>query len=306
MSEMIQAIQLGPDGAALHERPLRAPSPADAVVRVTHTSLNAGEVRPPDAPRANGWDFAGILEQPGPSGLPAGARVCGFSGAREAWAERVVVPADAIAPVPEGVPSEVAAALPVAAGTALAMVDAAGGALVGTRALVTGVTGGVGGFAVPLARLAGCRVTAHVRQPEQVEHARAQGADEVLVGEIGQAGPFALVASAVGGPLLTAALRCLEPDGTAVVVGHAGGPEIAYGPLIGKGRAHLVGLNLYAHSAVVPPRRWLGRLLEVVAAGRLSVEPVDLGDWSTMDEAITRFRDRGFMGKGVVRIGSST
>lgn len=305
MTRTVNAIHFGPAGAPIGTRELRPPGPADVVVRVTHTSLNAGEIRPPNAPRANGWDLAGLIEDPGPSGLGVGVRVCGFSAAREAWAEQVVLPATAIAPIPDEVSSETAASLPVAAGTALAMVDAAGGGLVGTRALVLGATGGVGGFAVPLARLAGCRVTALVRSETQVDHVRALGAEDVLVGEIGDAGPFAFVAAPVGGPLLSQALGSLEPDGTAVVVGHGGGPEIAYGPLIGRGRARLVGLNLYAHSEVVPPRRWLTRLLALVAQGRLKPDVVDLGDWTNLDAAIARLKARDFMGKGVVRIVAS-
>ncbi|MEO0603482.1 MAG: alcohol dehydrogenase, partial [Myxococcota bacterium] len=144
MSETVRAVVFSAEGATLAPRALRSPGPDEVVVRVTHTSLNAGEVRPPPAPRANGWDFAGVVDDPGSSDLGVGDRVCGFSRAREAWAEKVVVPAHDVAPIPDGVSSDVAAALPVAAGTALAMVDAAGGALLGTKALVLGTTGGVG------------------------------------------------------------------------------------------------------------------------------------------------------------------
>lgn len=304
MSETTRGIRFGADGAVIESRALRDPGPADVVVRVTHTSLNAGEVREPPTPRANGWDIAGTLEHAGPSGLPVGSRVVGFSADREGWAEKVVLPADAVAPIPDPVSSAAAAALPVAAGTALAMVDAAVSGLVGERALVTGATGGVGGFAVQLARLAGCHVTAQVRRDDQIEGVRALGADEVVVtdGDLGSVGPFALVAAAVGGPTLTSALGRLEADGTAVVVSGTGGVDTAFGALIGKGRAHLVGLNLYAYSSVVPARRWLGRLLRLVAARRLAVNPVDLGDWTTMDDAIAKLRGRTFMGKGVVRI----
>ncbi|MEM6927296.1 MAG: zinc-binding dehydrogenase [Myxococcota bacterium] len=303
MSETVRAVVFSAEGLTLAPRALRPPGPDDVVVRVTHTSLNAGEVRPPPAPRANGWDFAGTIDDPGSSDLEAGQRVCGFSRAREAWAEKVVVPARDLAPIPDGVSSDIAAALPVAAGTALAMVDAAGGALVGSRALVLGTTGGVGSFAVRLAHRAGCAVTAHVRRDDQVAYARSLGADEVVVGDIGDAGPFAVVASAVGGPTLTSALGRLESDGTAVVVGGAGGAEVGFMPLIGRGRAHLVGLNLYAHSDVVPPRRWLARLLRLVAADQLEVDPVDLGDWTGLDGAIERFRQRAFLGKGILAIG---
>ena len=99
-----------------------------------------------------------------------------------AWAERVVVPTHALAELPDKVTFSQAATFPVAGLTALYAL-AKGGPLLGRRVLVTGATGGVGDFAVQLARLAGAHVTASARRADQVAGLRQLGAHEVTVGD---------------------------------------------------------------------------------------------------------------------------
>ncbi|MBX2802640.1 MAG: zinc-binding dehydrogenase [Myxococcales bacterium] len=308
MEVKIRAVSLGPEGPTIVQRALRQPGPDEIVMRVQRFSLNAGECHPPAAPRFNGWDVAGVVEQAANAGgPPVGARVVGFCRAREGWAERVVMPISDVAALPDEVSVEVAAALPVAAGTALATIDAAGGGLLGSKVLVSGVTGGVGGFATQLARAAGCHVTALVRRSEQVAYAEGLGAHEVVVttdgSELAGHGPFRLVSTAVGGSLLTASLACLSHDGVAVIYASAGGGEAHFGSLIGKGRATLRGVNLYAVSQVEPPSHWLARLLHLVVAGKLAAEVVDLGSWETLASGIEKLRSRGYHGKGIVSVG---
>src|SRR4030095_12295790 len=98
-------------------------------------------------------------------GPRAGARVVGFLP-EGAWAERVAVPTHALAELPEKVTVSQAATLPVAGLTALHAL-ARGGLLLGRRVLVTGATGGVGDFAVQLARLARAPVAARARRAAQ-------------------------------------------------------------------------------------------------------------------------------------------
>ena len=310
MSSTVRAVLTDPESTVvLGERSLRAPGANEAVVRVRCLSLNRGElgiaVRKP-AGTAIGWDIAGELEtSPDPERLPVGTRVVGFSRAQEGWAERTVLPISDLAPIPDGVSFEQAAALPVAAGTALLSLDAMPANLLGRAVLITGVTGGVGGYAVALARLAGAEVTAQVRRDEQVEYARKLGADAVVVSPNGDnlGGPYELVVDGVGGTLLDRALTTLTADGLAVSYGITdGAPPVQAATLMGKGRASLRGFNLYASSDETPPAKWLARLLSLVERDRLRGELVERGSWSQIQQAAADLLARRFTGKAVLRV----
>lgn len=311
----IRSIVTDPETAGavkLGEREL-IDDPSKVLVRVACFSLNRGELRfakgkPPGS--AIGWDVVGEVERAAVVGGPSvGERVVGFVRAADGWAEQVQLPVDDVAVVPAGVDPETAAALPVAAGTALAAVDAALGPLLGQRVLVTGVTGGVGGFAVQLARAAGAHVVAQVRRQEQVAYAESVlGADAVVVTSDGaglsELAPFRHVIDGVGGPLLVAAIDRLDADGVAVSYGETAGPtiELPLRSLFGKGRAHVRGLNLFAYSAKVPPSGWLTRLMTLVERGALSVDIGRRGAWADIGEHAVALNERQFQGKAVVTV----
>ena len=300
-----------PGSVKLGTRDLRSPRPEEALVRVEHFSLNRGELRlagskPPGSPI--GWDIAGSIETPARlGGPPQGTRVVAFSRAMEGWAELCPIPLADLSPLPDEVDMAQAATLPVAGGTALSCLDRAS-RLLGSRVLVTGVTGGVGMFGVKLALVAGAEVTAQVRRPEQAEHATRLGADLVVVTADGAGlesrGPFRLVMDAVGGSLLSAAIQGLEPDGVAVTYGTTAQVDLplALASLYGKGRAALHGLNLYAESAVNPLTDQLARLSRLMAGGRLSVDIERRAEWSDVGPLAQALIDRDFIGKAVLSV----
>src|SRR5581483_1120751 len=167
---------------ALREIEMPAPAPSEAVVRVAAVSLNRGEVyvsltRAESAGWRPGWDLAGLVERPAAdgSGPKAGARVVGLLRAG-AWAEYVAVPTNALAELPEAVTFAQAATLPVAGLTALHALMK-GGLLLERPVLITGATGGVGDFALQLARLSGARAVAHIRHAEQEAEVKEAGAE---------------------------------------------------------------------------------------------------------------------------------
>ena len=124
----------------------------------------------------------------------------------------MAIPSHRAAALPDSVSFTEAAPLPVAGLTALRALRT-GGPLLGSRVLVTGASGGVGTFAVQLARIAGAVVTAQVSGPARSAAVSALGASEVIT-EIGaEAGPFQLVLDGVGGQVLTAAVRRLARGG---------------------------------------------------------------------------------------------
>jgi NADPH:quinone reductase len=129
-----------------------------------------------------GVDFAGVAERvpAGEHGLQAGDRVFGMARTHGSYAEyTAVVPGarmEPVARIPDGVADDQAAALPIAAVTALRTVDLLEVAA-GQHVVVMGATGGVGGYAVQIARSRGAHVIATVRGDDG--KARRLGADEV-------------------------------------------------------------------------------------------------------------------------------
>src|SRR5277367_6607870 len=133
-------------------------------------------------PFVMGVDFAGVVERAprGQSDLQVGDRIFGIARTHGSYAEYTAVAPGAktepLARIPDGVSDEQAAALPVAAITALGTLDVLG-VTAGQRLVVMGATGGVGGYAVQIARARGVHVIATVRG--DTEEARRLGAEEV-------------------------------------------------------------------------------------------------------------------------------
>jgi NADPH:quinone reductase-like Zn-dependent oxidoreductase len=184
-----------PDVLHVAEMAEPVPGGGEAKVRVRAASLNpldwkirAGHLRFVPLfrgpPRGAGADFAGEIVGigGGASARHVGERVFGsiVPFPREgALAEFVVVPAVRLVPIPASLSFEQAAALPVAGGTALqALVDHARVAA-GQRVLVTGAAGGVGHFAVQIAKHLGAHVTG-VCSGANADFVKRLGADEVI------------------------------------------------------------------------------------------------------------------------------
>src|SRR5262249_20238354 len=170
-------------GLALRELPEPTPSPADVLVEVRAYAVNRGELNLLQQ-RPHGWapgqDVAGVVVKAAADGKgPApGTRVVGAAEGG-GWSQRVVVPSHRVAAIPDNVAFADAAALPVAGLTALRALRT-GGPLLGRRVLVTGASGGVGSFAVQLARVAGAHVTALVSGPHRADDGQQLGPDTGL------------------------------------------------------------------------------------------------------------------------------
>ena len=166
-----------------------------------------------------GWDVAGTVVAVGPGvDLAIGTRVAGlapgFDRPLGTYAEQVVVSADAVAVVPDGLDLTEAATVPV---NGLAAAQALGllGPAAGRTLLVTGAAGAVGGYALPLALAAGWSVTGLARTADE-EFVRSTGADFTAAPESG----FDAVIDAA---LLGDAAIALVRDGGAYVGTRPGG-----------------------------------------------------------------------------------
>jgi NADPH:quinone reductase-like Zn-dependent oxidoreductase len=289
------------------------PLPFEALVRVTAISLNRGETR--RAMQAEdgwrpGWDLAGVVEQAAADGTgpSSGTRVVGFlpSGA---WACYATVPTRSLAALPEAVTFAQAATLPVAGLTALHALTKRG-LLLHRRVLVTGATGGVGDFAIQLARLAGARVAAAVRRPEQATLVKQVGADDVVVGEdiaaFEQYAPYDLVVESVGGQTLAAALAVLAKDGVCVSLGVSASNETTFdvSRFFRTGRTTLYGFILFNELDTEPAAVGLAHLAGLIAEGKLQPTISVEAPWTQIADVARQLLERRYPGKAVLHVAS--
>jgi len=169
------------------------PAPGQVLIRVAATSFNpvdasirAGYLRqqlPVRFPHTPGLDVAGTVVAlgEGVTGLDIGDAVIGFLPMNEngAAAEFVVAPAAVLAAVPRTVPLAAAAALPAVALTAWQALFEHARLQAGQRVLINGAGGGVGGYAIQLAKGAGATVIA-TASPRSADAVRAGGADQLV------------------------------------------------------------------------------------------------------------------------------
>jgi NADPH2:quinone reductase len=191
------ALTAADQPAALTDLPDPEIGPDEALVRVHTASVNGFDVyqasgglmamMPHDLPTVVGRDMAGVVVAVGPecSDVAAGDEVLGFVTIapplhRGTWAELVAGGSGLIlAPKPAGLAWEAAAAIPLAASTALDAVDAVD-PKAGDTVLVMGGTGGVGAFAIQFAVQRGARVIATAKPREDDAFVRSLGATETI------------------------------------------------------------------------------------------------------------------------------
>jgi NADPH:quinone reductase-like Zn-dependent oxidoreductase len=220
------------------------PTPGDGevLVRVVAASLAAGEYygmrgKPfpirfyigfptPKKDFVVGIDFAGVVESVGKgvTRFQPGDDV--YGQCRGSCAEYAVAKEGSIAPKPANLTFEQAAAVPVSACTALQALRDHGKVRQGQKVLINGASGGVGPFAVQIAKALGAEVTG-VGSTRNVEMVRSIGADEVIdytQEDFTKGGPhYDVILDNVASHSLSETRRALTPDGVLLPSsGHAG------------------------------------------------------------------------------------
>jgi len=196
-----------------------------------------------------GRDVAGEVEQVGPSVTRFAPGDVVYGVAPGSFAEYAVGREDKLAAKPANVGFAEAAVVPISAGTALQALVDVGHVRSGQSVLVLGASGGVGSYAVQLAKAFGAEVTG-VCSTAQVDFVRSLGADRGIdytqQDWASSDGGFDLVLDIGGSPPIERLRRALRARGTVVFVGGEQG-----GSLTGLGR-QLRGALLV--SPVVPQR----------------------------------------------------
>ncbi|GHI09834.1 alcohol dehydrogenase [Streptomyces cellostaticus] len=295
-----------PGGLRLGQAPDPVPGPGQVVVEVRHTSLNAAELyfaRSAEPGAVLGFDAAGVVVAAAAdgSGPAVGSRVVGFAEGGGFGALRAMDVID-VAGVPGGVDLGEAATLPVAAGTALRALEQAG-PLLGRRVLVTGASGGVGGFAVQLAALGGAYVIGVAASGPGAQWVAGLGADEVVAAADAVTEQVDVVIDTVGGEQLAAGYTLLAPDGNLQSVGWAAGRAavLPVGSTLGSVTPKAI-VSVYNGGGLTDRRAQLRRLLALVAAGKLRVPVGWRGPWEKIADAAEALASRNLRGKAVLDV----
>ena len=175
-----------------------------------------------------GFDVAGVVEEigPGVTDLSPGDEVFGHGNG--SFAELTRAKSSRLARKPERLSFEQAASVPVAGGTAFHALVTHGKVAAGERVLIVGAGGGVGSFAVQLAKALGAEVTA-VCSGEKADYVRALGADHVVdygredVTKLPER--YDVVIQLAGDHSLLALRRLLSPHGRLVLAGSGAGRD---------------------------------------------------------------------------------
>lgn len=226
----------GPDGIQIAEVPEPVAGPGQVLLDVHAAGVvfpdalrtrGAYQVRP-ELPFILGWEVSGIVRESA-AGFAAGDRVVAIPGVG-GMAEVVAVDAEWVFALPESVPLDRGAAVPLNYLTMHFALHRRAQLRAGETVLVHGAAGGVGTAACQLAAAAGARVIAVTSTPEKAAVARAAGAREAVpvdgflaaVRELTGGRGVDVIVDPVGGDRFTDSLRCLAPEGRVVVLGFTG------------------------------------------------------------------------------------
>ena len=297
--------------------PTPEPAADEVLVRVHASSINRSDfyafaggallMRPLLCGARLGGDFAGVAEAAGDDvhDIQPGDEV--FGARSGAFAEYVAVKT-AVARKPGNLTFEEAAAVPIGALTALEALRDRGGLRAGHRVLVNGASGGVGVFAVQLAKALGAGHVTAVCSTRNVEQAHSLGADRVIdyIRDDYTRGDdrYDLIVDIAGSHSWRANRRVLTPDGRLVLVGLPMGNGVTgpLGPLAHRWLTSRVGRKKLAFFVCKPNRANLATLRELIESG--SVKPlVDrVYPLSDIADALSAMGRGHTQGKLVVRI----
>lgn len=247
------------------------PEPAGAVVDVRAAGVNFADVlvrrglypQMPELPHVLGNEVAGELD---------GRRVIALPRSAGGYAERVEVDPEWVFDLPENASYAAGAAFLTTYLTADISLGYHVDISAGTTILVHAGSGGVGVAAIQLAKLAGATVVATASSEEKRAYARDSGADDVRDYAEIDGLRVDVVIDPVGGDVFTKSLPLLNPLGTIVAIGFAGGlwqdPSVQW--LVGRNAA-VVGLYLGRLMKLRPDlvRSRAERLLELWRGGAI-------------------------------------
>jgi NADPH:quinone reductase-like Zn-dependent oxidoreductase len=281
----------GPEQLAVEEAGRPRPGPGEALIRVHAAAITRNELQWPvdRLPAIPSYELAGVVEETGPgvAGVRPGDEVFALTPFDRdgVAADYAVVPADVLAARPRSLNRAESAAIPLPALTAWQGLFDHGRLAAGERVLIHGAAGGVGGFAVQLARAAGAHVigTASAASLDLVlEHGAHEAVDAATRFE-DAVEPVDLVFDTVGGERLRRSGAVLRAGGRLV--------SVAEEPPDGG-----------EYFTVEPNRDQLRSIARRADAGELRRPSVEIFPLASAREAFARSLERGRRGKVVLAV----
>jgi NADPH:quinone reductase-like Zn-dependent oxidoreductase len=231
----------GPEQLVLEQVPRPEPQEGEVLVQVYAAGVNHidwkirkgffKDVRPVPLPFTPGSELAGTVEALGPGvrAFEIGQAVYG-RGAKGAYADYAVVPADSLAHMPRNISFDQAASVPVGTRTAWMTLFSLADLQAGQQVLVHGAAGGVGNYAVQLAHWKGAHVIG-TASFSNLEFVRALGAETVIDYNTT---PFEQVAynvdivvDPIGGETQDRSWPLIKPGGILIAIGHPPAEDMA-------------------------------------------------------------------------------
>jgi NADPH:quinone reductase-like Zn-dependent oxidoreductase len=297
------------------------PSPKErqVLVRVAASSVNAGDWRAVYAspafirlmgglrkPRETelGGDVSGVVEEVGPDcpDLHVGDEVYGIR--HGAYAEYVA--GEHFVAKPHNLSLEEAAAVPIAAVTALQALEKHGRIQSGERVLIHGAGGGVGSFAVQIAKALGAHVTA-TTSARKLEAVRGLGADVVLDYSESDftsgSERYDLIVDIGGNPSFRRMRRVLASGGRIILVGAGRGIFAVLPRIIAAYLRRRLGQPIKFFVATGPYGEQLTKLREMIESGRVKPLIEHTYGFDEVPAAIRRGATEDTLGKLVIRVG---
>ena len=260
----------GPEALRFEDVEVGSPVPGQALIRQTAVGLNfidvyfrTGMYPPPQLPFIPGLEGAGVVEavSDGVRDVEVGQRVAYASPPIGAYAERRLMAADRLVPVPDGITDEQAAAMMLKGMTAQYLLRQTYPVQDGQTILFHAAAGGVGLIACQWARHLGATVIGTVGSDAKAELARAHGCAHVIrydredvaarVREITGGEGVPVVYDSVGQATFDSSLGCLAPRGMLVSFGQSSGkiPPVDLGILSQKGSLYVTRPTLMTYTA---------------------------------------------------------
>lgn len=238
----------GPEVLQWEEVEVGQPGRDEVLVRHTAIGLNFFDIYERSGlyqaslPLTPGREAAGVVEAIGANvrHLAPGDRVAYVSNTSGAYAQKRIVPAERLVRLPPQIDDRTAAAMMLKGLTAQMLLRQVYRVRKNDFVLIHAAAGGVGSLLVPWAKYLGARVLAVVGSDAKLEHARALGADEVMLTEqdwVAKAKSFArgqgvhVVYDSIGKDTFIRSLDSLRVRGMMVSFGNSSGPAPAIAPL---------------------------------------------------------------------------